>query len=128
MSATRAVMIVALTAVALALSACGAINVKPRNPTASRGVVDDQRTILGDHVACLQADKIPVQLVGNTDMLIAGQVRVHFDPSPGAAIYDQIQDHAQGAEVIGSALLYPGDAPDSELNAIEACMAVGIKG
>jgi hypothetical protein len=128
MSATRVVMIAALAGLALAVSACGSINVKPRNPTASRGVVDDQRTILGNHVACLHAEKISVQLVGNTDMLIGGGVRVHFDPSPGAAIYDQIRDSAQGAEVIGSALLYPGAAPDSELNAIEACMAVGVKG
>lgn len=121
-------MIVALAGLTLALSACGSINVKPRNPSASRGVVDDQRTTLGNHVACLRADRIPVQLVGSTDMLIGGGVRVHFDPSPGAAIYDQIQDNAQGAEVIGSALVYPGGAPDGELSAIEACMAVGVKG
>ena len=126
MSATRALMIAALAGLALALSACGAINVKPR--TASRGVVDDQRSINGDHVACLRADKLPVQVVGNTDLLIGGQVRVHFDPSPGGAIYDQIRDAAQGEEVIGSALLYPGDASDSELSAIEACMAIGVKG
>ena len=121
-------MIAAMSALALALSACGAINIKPKAASASRGQVDDQRTMGGDHVACLQANKLPVHLIGNTDMLIAGQVRVHFDPSPGAAIYDQIRDAAQGAEVIGSALVYPGNASDSEMNQIEACMAIGVKG
>ena len=34
---------------------------------------------------------------------------------------------AQGAEVIGAALLYPHQAPDWQLAAIENCLSVGVK-
>ncbi len=34
----------------------------------------------------------------------------------------------QGAEVIGSALLYPNAASDSELSKVEACIAQGVSG
>ena len=34
----------------------------------------------------------------------------------------------QGAEVIGSALLYPGHTADAELTEIEHCIAQGVKG
>ena len=51
-----------------------------------------------------------------------------FTPTPGAAQDQQISGHTPGAEVIGSALLYPGTAPDSELQPIEDCLAQGVKG
>jgi len=39
------------------------------------------------------------------------------------------REHYQfGAEAIGSALLYPGTAPDSDLQPIEDCLAHGVKG
>jgi hypothetical protein len=93
----------------------------------SRGRVDDPRTMRPDHVACLRADGLPVQTIGATDLAI-GNVRVHFDPTPGGAQDDQMRNREQSAEVIGSALLYPGNAPDSELGKIEACLAEGVKG
>jgi hypothetical protein len=34
----------------------------------------------------------------------------------------------QGAEVIGSALVYPHQTPDSVLSSIEACLAQGVQG
>jgi hypothetical protein len=51
-----------------------------------------------------------------------------FASTPGAAQADQIIGSAQGAEVIGSALVYPNQAPDSLLNGIEACLAQGVQG
>jgi hypothetical protein len=128
MSATRAILLAGLSAMSLGISACGTIDVKPKAPAASRGVVDDPRTARGDRVACLKGDRFSVQEVGNTDLLINGSVRVHFDATPGASEWDQIRNAEQGAEAIGGALLYPGNAPDGQLGQIEACIAQGVKG
>jgi hypothetical protein len=51
-----------------------------------------------------------------------------FSPTPGAAQAYQIDGSAQPAEVIGSALVYPHQAPDSVLSGIEACLAQGVQG
>jgi hypothetical protein len=53
---------------------------------------------------------------------------VSFEPTPGDAQGVQIQGEAQGAEVIGSALLYPNQAPDSLLSTVEGCVAKGVSG
>jgi hypothetical protein len=118
---------------ALALCACGTVDVKPTGTTtggvpASRGRIDSPATTKTNHVECIRADKLSVQEIGTTDLLINGSIRVHFDPTPGAAQSDQIRDREQAAEVIGSALLYPGNAPDSELGPIETCLARGVSG
>jgi hypothetical protein len=113
---------------ALALSACGTA-VKPA--TGSRGRIDDPRTTKNNHVRCLRDDHLPVQEVGQTGLQIgalpAGPTVV-FAPTPGAAQAQQIQAQEQGAEVIGSALLYPNQASDSELQTIEDCLAKGVSG
>jgi len=116
-------------AAALALSACGTINVKPTaSVTHSRGRVDDPRTTKNNHVACLRANGIAVQEIGDTQLLVAGTVRVVFEPSAGAAQAKQMQNDEQAAEVIGSALVYPDHAPDAQLNQIESCIAQGVSG
>jgi hypothetical protein len=51
---------------------------------------------------------------------------VQFEPSDGAAETRQVDGTAQGAEVIGSALLYPRQASDAELDEIESCVARGM--
>ena len=130
MSFAKAALICATAA--LSLSACGTVNVKPAvspsSPYASRGRVDDPRTSKNNHVACLEAAKIPVREIGATDLLVGANVRVRFEPTSGAAQADQFQDHEQNAEVIGSALVYPDRAPDAELTEIERCIALGVKG
>jgi hypothetical protein len=120
---------VAVTVVAgLTLSACGSA-VKPT--TGSRGRVDDPRTTKNNRVKCIQQARLPVQEVGRTGLQIgplpAGPTVV-FAPTPGAAQAQQIQAEEQGAEAIGSALLYPNQGPDPELEAIEACLAKGVSG
>jgi hypothetical protein len=119
-------------AAALTLSACGTINVKPTASAgataASRGRIDDPRTFKNNHVGCLRANNLAVRDVGATGLVVAHSVRVVFLPTPGAAQADQIQDVEQGAEVIGSALVYPGHASDSDLNKIEHCIAQGVSG
>jgi hypothetical protein len=122
---------------AIVLSACGTA-AKPvagtpgllHNP-GTHGLIDDPRTAQSDHVACLRSDHLPVTEIGQTDMRIGtapGDPTVHFAPTPGSAQAVQIDGKAQSAEVIGSALLYPHQASDSELKKIEDCLAQGVKG
>ena len=51
-----------------------------------------------------------------------------FEPTPGAAQESQIDGQVEGAEVIGSALLYPNQASDSLLQKVEDCVAKGVSG
>ncbi|HZU40032.1 MAG TPA: hypothetical protein VE992_03220 [Solirubrobacteraceae bacterium] len=111
---------------AIALSACGTVEVKPKS-IVSRGRVEAPTTSGPNHLQCLLADGLPARQTGPNDLVI-GSVRVHFDATPGAAQADQFEDREQAAEVIGSALVYPGNASDAELSKIEACVAQGVKG
>jgi hypothetical protein len=118
---------VALSAVAILLCGCSSTV----NPPQGRGKVDDPRIDNPNHVACLLRDKLPIQLVDGTVLQIGplpSGPTVEFEPTPGAAQSAQLQGQAQGAEVIGSALLYPHAAGDAELGAIESCLAVGVTG
>jgi hypothetical protein len=124
---------------ALSLSACG-ITSKPEAGTPKaianghKGL-DDPRT---NHIDCLSQEHIPFSLEQRT---VAGKVlpsvqvgtapsgpTVSFEPTPGDAQGVQIQGEAQGAEVIGSALVYPNQAADGLLSAVEGCVAKGVSG
>ena len=109
---------------ALALSACSVTANKP----AGRGRVADPRTQAG-RLDCLRSHHLPVTEVGAAGLQI-GQLpsgaTIHFTPSTGAAEAAQLEGQAQGAEVIGSALVFPNQAPDSELKTIENCVAQGV--
>ena len=124
MSSAKLALVCGLAA--MGLSACGTIQVKPQS-IVSRGRVDPPTTLNPDHVKCLQAAGLPVRVLDANDLTV-GSVRVHFDATAGAAQADQFENREQGAEVIGSALLYPGSARDSELTKIEGCIAQGVKG
>ena len=54
--------------------------------------------------------------------------KVLFSTTPGAAQALQIDSQVHGAEVIGSSLLYPGQASDQLLTTIENCLDQGVKG
>jgi hypothetical protein len=137
-SAPRLAVACALTA--LALTACGSTK-KPEagqvrvsaGEHAGRGVVDDPRT---KHMKCLQQHHLAVvRTVNGADRLPGMQIgappagpSVTFEPTPGAAQQAQISGSVQGAEVIGSALLFPNQASDQELKVVEDCMALGVTG
>lgn len=124
---------------ALSLSACG-ITSKPEAGTPKaianghKGL-DDPRT---KHTDCLSQEHIPFTL---EQRAVAGKIlpsfqvgtassgpTVSFEPTPGDAQGIQIQGEAQGAEVIGSALVYPNQAPDGLLSTVESCVAKGVSG
>jgi hypothetical protein len=120
---------------AISLSACGT-STKPEAGTLKaltknhRGVDDPRKK----HIACLQQDHVRV-----TKMTVNGDPAfqvgtapsgptVVFTPTPGAAQEAQIDGQVQGAEVIGSALLYPNQAPERLLSTVEGCVAEGVSG
>ena len=126
----------AVVLVALALGGCGAVRVQPASPAgsatlASRGKVDSPLTAMHDHLGCLQADHLTVQVLSPTKLQVgaapAGPTIV-FTPTPQSSQTAQIDGSAQGAEVIGAALLYPNQGSDSELTSIEDCLAQGVQG
>ena len=102
-------------------------------PPQGRGKVDDPRTNVVNHLKCIQHDHLAAQEVGRVGIQIGplpSGPSVQFLPTPGAAQAAQIEGQPQyeGAEVIGSALLYPHGGTDSELAQIEACLASGVSG
>jgi hypothetical protein len=122
---------------ALVVAGCGgAVQVQPTTPAGSsklvsRGEVDSPLTDIQNHLQCMRDGHLPVQVVAPTRMQVgpapAGAMIV-FTPTPGAAQRDQIVGYAQNAEVIGSALVYPNQAPEPVLSVIEACLAQGVQG
>lgn len=122
---------------AVLLSACG-ISAKPQAGTANiskshdfYGLVDEPWT---QQVGCLTSDhlkfreyftphqQLPAIQIGS---LPTGPTIV-FEPTPGIAQGVQIQGGAQGAEAIGAALVYPNQAPDQILAAVEGCASIGV--
>ncbi len=117
---------------ALCVSACGAA-AKPEagtlkaSATSHKGLDDPRQK----HIVCLRQDHIPVVKVGATAMQIAAKPygpTVYFEPTPGIAQGLQIDGQSQGAEVIGSALLYPNQASDQLLTKVETCVKLGVTG
>jgi hypothetical protein len=133
-SSIRALALTGLTAAALA--GCGS-SFKPVAgsdvPAASSkplgyGVVD--RAPL-PHFECIRAAGLPVAQIGLTSLQVGalpGGPTIDFAPDPNAAEAEQIEGKAQGAEVIGAALLYVHAAPDAELAKLEACLDEGVAG
>jgi hypothetical protein len=129
----RRVSVPALAAACLAavtLSACGQ-SIKPQ--TGSRGRFDDPRTAHANRIKCISGHDLPVQKVGLNELLIGAQPagpKVVFSATPGIAQGVQISGlrEQQGAEVIGSALLFPHQASDKELGEVEHCLAQGVVG
>jgi hypothetical protein len=120
---------------ALLTAGCGAVKVQPSAPAgssklASRGQVDSPAA-MRNHVGCLRDAHLPVQVVSSTRLQIGSAPSgptVVFTPTPGAAQAEQIDGNAQGAEVIGTALVYPNQGSDAELGTIGACLAQGVQG
>ena len=120
---------------ALALSACGS-SPKPEAGTpaaiaTNHQNIDDARK---KHLTCLHQEHVAARRV-IIDGLRGIQIgvrptgpTVQFQPTPGAAQYKQIAGQSQGAEVIGSALLYPNQAASKLLSKVETCVAQGVQG
>lgn len=124
----------ALLLTALSIAGCGARvkplagTIPPSRESAPRGRIDDPRQ---KHLKCLHQQGIQARKVGQTSIQIGAPgsgPRVIFEPTPGAAQSMQIYGEAPGAEVIGSALLYPDQAGGHLLTVVENCVAQGVNG
>ncbi len=120
---------------ALLLAGCGAVTVQPIAPAgssklASRGRVDSPAA-MRNHVGCLRDAHLPVRVLSSTRLQIGpapSGPTVVFTPTAGAAQAAQIDGSSQGAEVIGTALVYPNQGSDAEMGTIGACLAQGVQG
>jgi hypothetical protein len=83
------------------------------------------------HAKCIRRAGLPATRIGLTTIQVgalpAGPTIV-FAPDPNAAEAEQIQNQAQGAEVIGASLLYVHGAPERELQILEGCLRQGVAG
>jgi hypothetical protein len=128
---------VALLGCAVALAGCsGAVRVQPTTPSGStklvsRGRVDSPLTDTDNHLGCMRSAHLPVQVVSPIELRVGSAPSgptIVFTNSPGAAQSDQIQGMSQGAEVIGTALVYPNQGSYAELASIAACLQQGVQG
>lgn len=133
-SSARAIVLSGLAAAALAGCGNSFATVAGSNvPAATKkpigyGVVDQASL---PHTKCMQAAGLPAVRVGQASIQVGSLPvgpTVVFAPDPNAAEAEQIQNQAQGAEVIGASLLYVHGAPDAELATIEACLREGVAG
>jgi hypothetical protein len=110
---------------AILLCGCGAV----AHPPQGRGRVDDPVTAAPYRLACLLSHHLPARKVGiygiQIGALPAGPT-VQFAPSNAVAESLKVTGVAQGAEMIGNALVYPHQASDSELTQVEDCVAKGM--
>jgi hypothetical protein len=111
------------------LCGCGSTT----KPSQGRGKIESPLTYPQNHLTCLRKDNLPVQTLGHYVIQIGALPTgptVRYQPTPGAAQAQQIYglSSAEGAEVIGSAQLYPNGASDSELKKIELCLSQGVSG
>jgi hypothetical protein len=126
-----------LVLTAVVVAGCGgAVRVQPTTPAgsatlASRGKIDSPLTGIHNHLGCLRADHLAVQVLSPTKLQVgaapAGPTVV-FTPTAGAAQAQQIDGNAQGAEAIGPALMYPNQGSPGELSQIEDCLGQGVQG
>jgi hypothetical protein len=136
MSLVKVAVVSALTAAAL--SACG-IQAKPtvgtpnaNHASGSHAKFDDPRI---KHVACLHAAGLPFHEYFTKAGIPAIQVGAYptgptilFYNSPGYAEGLRMAGKAQGAELIGAALMYPNRASNTLDTRVENCTAVTVKG
>lgn len=82
---------------------------------------DPRDSVLG----CIRGKGLDGQKSGADAIAVgagAGRPRIVFAPTSGAAEADHVRPGAEGAEVIGDALLYVGRGSDSELGKLEDCL------
>jgi hypothetical protein len=121
----RAKSVATLGAVAALLSGCGAV----AHPPQGRGRIDDPRTAAPDRLACLLSHHLPARKVGMDGIQIGALPSgptVQFVPSNAVAEALKVLGAAQGAEMIGNALVYPHQASDSVMAQVEDCVAKGM--
>lgn len=132
-------LVMACGLAAVLLAACG-IKAKPVAGSAhvdrapgNHAYVDDPRP---RHAQCLRKKHYHIReyrtAVGDLPAIQVGTLPVGptvvFEPTDGIAEGVQMKGQAQGAEVIGPALVYPNLASVHEANVVNKCVAIGVSG
>jgi hypothetical protein len=114
---------VAACAAALAVAACGGSDA-PARPGGAGQAPDpnDKRAVALDCI--VNKERVPAKLSGDQAIQMGpkGGPRIEFLISGGEAEGQQFQGNAQGAEQIGSTLLFINDGTDDQLEAAEKCL------
>jgi hypothetical protein len=120
---------------AVSLSGCGLAS-KPvagsvQAATVAKHELADPRT---RHAKCLKADHVAYveKTVNGYPSIQIGHAPsgplAEFTATPGAAQNVQILGKAEGAMVIGSALVFPHSASDALMAEVDKCMTLGVSG
>ncbi len=113
----------AACAAALALVACGGSD-EPARPGGKGQPPDpnDKRAVALDCI--VNKEGLQARLVGEQSIQVGaeGGPRIEFLISGGEAEGRQFQGDAQGAEQIGSTLLFINDGDDEQLEKLERCL------
>lgn len=110
---------------AVAVSGCSSLG----KPAAGRGHAVDPRSGPPNYLACLRSNHLAVSESGLNRLQVGrlpSGATIVFEPTAGIAEGQQIQGKAQGAEVIGAALLYPNHEPGAQMTTIENCLGQGV--
>ena len=90
------------------------------------GIGDGAYDPRDSRVECFVKDGYQAKKVGVSDVVVTppGQapLRVYFASTPGEAEALAVENRAQGAEQLGRALLYVGNAPEDVLTKVEDCL------
>lgn len=110
------------------LGACGGSDaVTPPRPgvVGAHAVVPRPYNPMTNVVACLHGEGIATRPTAPNEVRLAPAatgMRVRLAITPGAADAAQLRGGAEGAEVIGSAMLFVGSASDAQIARVERCL------
>jgi hypothetical protein len=139
MSLAKLAVACGLIAVALFVSACG-IQASPVAGTTHLDRVPGNHSYVSDsrtpYLHCLRSSGFKLtKFLSGRKRLRSLQVNTRpngptivFEPTPGIAEGDQMEGEVTGAEVVGSALIYPNRATDQLMKKVEGCLTINVKG
>ena len=116
---TRLSTVIAAGTLCLVAVGCGSSN----EPPGDEVDINDKRAVA---LRCItEQEGLEARLVGEKSIQVGGPsgARVEFFFSTGEAESLQFKGQAQGAEHIGSSLLFVNQAPDEELEKLERCLS-----
>lgn len=120
----RVLATTAALAVAATFGACGNEEASNSAPPGAAGAPPNPSDKRGVAVQCMTGKGLTARLVGKQSIQVGaiGGPRIEFFVSGGEAEGQQFQGEAQGAEQIGSALLFLNEGTEDQLDKVEACL------
>ena len=90
------------------------------------GIGDGSYDPRDGRITCLNGKGLPAHKVGESYVFVdrpgRPPLRIYFANTPGQAESVAVAAKAQGAEQLGRALLYVGDASEATLTKLEGCL------